>query len=64
MRIINSTLTDEKLREAFRAHGIADHCNALPKGARSKHIGVFVMSDGRIVPEDSRIIAEVVRSIK
>lgn len=64
MRIIESAIKDEKLRAAFRAHGIADHCNALAKGARSRTVGVFVLLDGSTVPADSRVVAAVARSVK
>jgi hypothetical protein len=60
-RIVGSTNPPAAIRAKLAALGIADHCNALAGRCRTRHVQVFVMADGRIIPEDSRVLAEVAR---
>ena len=60
-RIVGSTNPPPAIKAKLAARGIVDHCNALAGRCRTRHVQVFVMADGRIVPEDSRVLAEVAR---
>ena len=64
-RIADSAIPAQKseaLRAAFRAHGIADHVNALAPRSRNRYEQLFVMTDGTAQVADSRIVQQVARA--
>lgn len=62
-RIVSSVINSHPaLVEAFAERGILDVCNAYEGRARTRMTQVFVLTDGRVVKADSRVIAEVARS--
>lgn len=63
-KIENSIIAgNKKMMEAFAKRGIVDCCNAIEHGRRTVRTQVFVMANGEVVKEDSRIIAEVAREV-
>lgn len=50
-------------REAFLARGIRDYCNALPVGQDFPRTQVFVLVDGRVIPSDGQVVAEIAREL-
>lgn len=52
---------NEALIEAYRKRGVIAVCNALPPRGRSRFVTVFVLSDGSVIREDSRITHEASR---
>ncbi len=61
-RIRNSiTAGHPAVQAAFKARGINDYCNALAPHARTRNVQVFVLTDGRVIPADSRVVSEVAR---